>query len=603
MYNHYRGYNLVTSERRVNSKMTKKHSVGKTVKKTDKKDTSTKQNKILDVPKDDSNIRTKVSLYIMVLINKMKRLCFRVGESAKSVLLSLIKTLKRVVKFFANPFVEGSRRITLCKKKYIKARALGKKETAKAVADNVKCMTNHVLISVVHYCIPILSAGFLIASIRYTASLEYGIDTTYSNEELSSVTQLQNDEIENSIGSLERNKEVTVFPRFSFKSIEDSEETLGGIIDNIKEEEQSNKNEQEGMSEGFGIFLEDEFLGAVLDKSKVEETLNEMLNKYLEMDNVTEAHFTKKIVYNEGLYLTEYMVNPDVMCKTITGNAKEDMFYTIEDGDTFTLISEITGLSIDELLELNPNITNPDICRAGDELLIQKAEPFLQVEYTKSIVTKTEIPYDSVTQEDDTLPSGKTEVVTEGEMGIQTDVTEIKYLDGEEISVTNLDTQLTKEPVTQVIAVGTGLNVQEDVSAHTSYDFNGTLGIGQYIWPVDGGYISDPFVSNRNHKGLDIAAPSGTSIFAGASGTVVSAGWNSGGYGYFVMIDHQNGYATLYGHMSKVMAVAGQWVNAGDVIGLVGSTGDSTGNHLHFEVRYNNVCQNPQDYIVNIPTG
>ena len=227
----------------------------------------------------------------------------------------------------------------------------------------------------------------------------------------------------------------------------------------------------------------------------------------------------------------------------------------------------------------------------------------MQVEYTKSIVTKTEIPYDSVTQEDDALPSGKTEVITEGEMGIQTDVTEIKYLDGEEISVTNLDTQLTKEPVTQVIAVGTGLNVQEDVSAHTSYDFNGTLGIGQYNWPVDGGYISDPFVSNRNHKGLDIAAPSGTNIFAGASGTVVSAGWNSGGYGYFVMIDHQNGYATLYGHMSKVMAVAGQWVNTGDVIGLVGSTGDSTGNHLHFEVRYNNVCQNPQDYIVNIPTG
>lgn len=358
--------------------MTKKHSVNKTAKKTSKKDTSIKQNKTLDIPKDDTNIKTKVSLYIMVLINKMKRLCLRVGNSAKSVLLSLIKTLKRIVKFFANPFVEGSQRIKLCRKKYIKAKALGKKETAKAVADNIKCMTNHVLISVVHYCIPILSAGFLIASIRYTASLEYGIDATYSSEELSSVTQLQNEEIENSISSLEQNKEVTVFPKFSFKSIEDSEETLGGIINNVKEAEQSNKNEQEGMSEGFGIFLEDEFLGAVLDKSKVEETLNNILNEYLQIDNVTEAHFTKKIVYNEGLYLTEYMVSPEVMCETITGNAKEDIFYTIENGDTFTLISEITGLSIDELLELNPQITNPDVCRAGDELLIQKAEPFLQ---------------------------------------------------------------------------------------------------------------------------------------------------------------------------------------------------------------------------------
>ncbi|MCC8069812.1 MAG: peptidoglycan DD-metalloendopeptidase family protein [Ruminococcus sp.] len=580
--------------------MTKKDSVNKTVKKTSKKDISTKQNKTLDIPKDDANIRTKVSLYIMVLINKMKRLCLRVGSSAKSVLLSLIKTLKRIVKFITNPFVEGSERIKLCKKKYIKAKALGKKETIKAVTDNVKCMTNHVLLSTVHYCVPILSAGFLIASIRYTASLEYGIDATYSSEEMSSVTQLQNEEID-SIGSLEKNKEVTVFPKFSFKSIEDSEETLGDIIDNIKEEEQSNKNEQEGMSEGFGIFLEDEFLGAVLDKSKVEETLNNILNEYLEMDNVTEAHFTKKIVYNQGLYLTEYMVSPEAMCETITGNAKEDIFYTIEDGDTFTLISEITGLSIDELLELNPQITNPNVCRAGDELLIQKSEPFLQVEYTKSIVTKTEIPYESITQDDDTLPLGKTEVITEGEMGIQTDITEIKYLNDEEISVTNLDTELTKEPITQVIAVGTGLNVQEDdisMATYNGYNDIPILGVGQFIWPVDGGYISDPFISDRNHKGLDIAAPSGTSIYAGASGTVVSAGWNAGGYGYFVMLDHGNGYATLYGHMSKVIAVAGQQVNTGDIIGLVGSTGDSSGNHLHFEVRYNNVCQNPQDYIV-----
>lgn len=580
--------------------MTKKDSVNKTVKKTSKKDISTKQNKTLDIPKDDANIRTKVSLYIMVLINKMKRLCLRVGSSAKSVLLSLIKTLKRIVKFITNPFVEGSERIKLCKKKYIKAKALGKKETIKAVTDNVKCMTNHVLLSTVHYCVPILSAGFLIASIRYTASLEYGIDATYSSEEMSSVTQLQNEEID-SIGSLEKNKEVTVFPKFSFKSIEDSEETLGDIIDNIKEEEQSNKNEQEGMSEGFGIFLEDEFLGAVLDKSKVEETLNNILNEYLEMDNVTEAHFTKKIVYNQGLYLTEYMVSPEAMCETITGNAKEDIFYTIEDGDTFTLISEITGLSIDELLELNPQITNPNVCRAGDELLIQKSEPFLQVEYTKSIVTKTEIPYESITQDDDALPLGKTEVITEGEMGIQTDITEIKYLNDEEISVTNLDTELTKEPITQVIAVGTGLNVQEDdisMATYNGYNDIPILGVGQFIWPVDGGYISDPFISDRNHKGLDIAAPSGTSIYAGASGTVVSAGWNAGGYGYFVMLDHGNGYATLYGHMSKVIAVAGQRVNTGDIIGLVGSTGDSSGNHLHFEVRYNNVCQNPQDYIV-----
>jgi len=593
--------------------MAKKRSVNKKAEKTSEKDVSTKHNKNLDIPKDDTSVKRKISLYILVLINKMKRLCMRVGNSAKIVLVGLIKTLKCIVKFFANPFIEGNQRIKLCKKKYVKAKALGKKETSKAIADGIKCMTSHVFLSVVHYCVPVLSAAFLIASIRYTASLEYGIDATYSPEELTSVTRLQNEELENSIGSLEKNKEVTVFPKFSFKSIEDSEETMGGIIDNVKEVEQSAKDEQEGMSEGFGIFLDDEFLGAVLDKSKVEETLNGMLNKYLEMDNVTEANFTKKITYTEGLYLTEYMVSPDVIANTLSGNAKEDIYYTIDDGDNFTLIAQYADMSLDELLELNPQITNPDVCIAGEEVLIQKAEPFLQVEYTKSIVTKTEIPFESVTQEDDTLPAGKTEIITEGELGIQTDVTEVKYLDGVEISSTSLDTELTKEPVTQVIAVGTGQNVSDETSedlAVASYNVTQNsaniptnLGIGQFIWPVDGGYISDGFISNRNHKGLDIAAPSGTSIFAGASGTVVSAGWNAGGYGYFVMIDHGNGYTTLYGHMSKVIAVAGQEVSTGDVIGLVGSTGNSTGNHLHFEVRYNNVCYNPQEYLItNAPS-
>jgi len=120
---------------------------------------------------------------------------------------------------------------------------------------------------------------------------------------------------------------------------------------------------------------------------------------------------------------------------------------------------------------------------------------------------------------------------------------------------------------------------------------------GTFIWPVNGGYISDPFMSDRNHKGLDIAAPSGTDIYASDSGTVIEAGWNDGGYGYYVMIDHGNGYITLYAHASEVYAIKGQQVSQGDLIAAVGTTGDSTGNHCHFEVRYAGNYLNPQDFI------
>ncbi|MBD2006462.1 MULTISPECIES: M23 family metallopeptidase, partial [Cyanophyceae] len=89
----------------------------------------------------------------------------------------------------------------------------------------------------------------------------------------------------------------------------------------------------------------------------------------------------------------------------------------------------------------------------------------------------------------------------------------------------------------------------------------------------------------RMHKGIDIAAPIGTPIFAAASGVVVYARWNSGGYGNLVDIQHPDGSLTRYGHNSKLLVVEGQRVEQGEAIALMGSTGRSTGPHLHFEIR------------------
>jgi LysM repeat protein len=108
---------------------------------------------------------------------------------------------------------------------------------------------------------------------------------------------------------------------------------------------------------------------------------------------------------------------------------------------------------------------------------------------------------------------------------------------------------------------------------------------GYFSWPVDGGIITQGL---HGWNAVDIGAPRGTGIFAAAAGTVIVArangGWN-GGYGNYVVISHDNGTQTLYGHMSKVLVSAGEQVNQGDVIGKVGTTGESTGPHLHFEVR------------------
>ncbi len=116
-----------------------------------------------------------------------------------------------------------------------------------------------------------------------------------------------------------------------------------------------------------------------------------------------------------------------------------------------------------------------------------------------------------------------------------------------------------------------------------SYD--GAYGTGAFIWPAGNHSLSgNDYWSG--HLGIDIAAGEGAPIYAADSGVVVFSGWSTGGYGNTVIIDHGNGYQTLYGHLSSTAARCGQSVGQGGTIGYSGSTGNSTGAHLHFEVRY-----------------
>lgn len=112
------------------------------------------------------------------------------------------------------------------------------------------------------------------------------------------------------------------------------------------------------------------------------------------------------------------------------------------------------------------------------------------------------------------------------------------------------------------------------------------------------GYRKDPFTGKAaGHSGLDLGAPKGTPIRAVLSGTVHVVRYAASGYGYHVMLDHGGGFVTLYAHCSKILVSEGQKVRAGAVIAEVGSTGRSTGNHLHFEVRVNGEAQNPRGYL------
>ncbi len=103
------------------------------------------------------------------------------------------------------------------------------------------------------------------------------------------------------------------------------------------------------------------------------------------------------------------------------------------------------------------------------------------------------------------------------------------------------------------------------------------------------------------HRGVDIGAPYGTDVYAGASGTVIFAGWDNGGLGNAVMILHPDGYTTVYAHNSEIFVSAGQEVNQGECIAAVGETGLAYGCHCHFEVRYGSERLNPRYYLSGLP--
>lgn len=126
---------------------------------------------------------------------------------------------------------------------------------------------------------------------------------------------------------------------------------------------------------------------------------------------------------------------------------------------------------------------------------------------------------------------------------------------------------------------------------------DGPVGSGSFIWPSSEHYISGyDYSEESNHRAIDIGGKMGNPIYSADAGVIVYAGWNDWGYGNVVMVDHGNGWQTLYAHLESYNVQCGYYVGPGDIIGAMGSTGNSSGPHLHYEMRYNGVPQNPHNF-------
>ena len=127
---------------------------------------------------------------------------------------------------------------------------------------------------------------------------------------------------------------------------------------------------------------------------------------------------------------------------------------------------------------------------------------------------------------------------------------------------------------------------------------DGAVGVGSFIWPANNHFLSGfDYSPSTNHSGIDIDGNTGDAIYAVDNGVVVYAGWNNWGYGNVVVVNHGNGWQTLYAHLNTYNVGCGQSVFQGNVIGAMGDTGNSSGSHLHYEMMYNGAKVNPWDYL------
>lgn len=264
---------------------------------------------------------------------------------------------------------------------------------------------------------------------------------------------------------------------------------------------------------------------------------------------------------SDGKVLGETVTAGDIPTLTQVSDKprSDDENYEVKDGDTLASIAEKFGVSQDTIKWANSAVTSWKTIKVGQNLIIPPVTGVVhRVKGGETIYSIAK-----------------------------------KYGAGEQ-SIVDFPFNTFTNDETFALAVGQRLVIPDGVMPRESLPLSvnliartpdaGTVtATGTWIWPA-AGRITQPF--RPWHKGIDIANKDGGPILAADSGTVVIAGWpDNGGYGNRVVVNHGNGYLTLYAHMSRIDVVAGQRVKRGDRLGMMGSTGRSTGIHVHFEIR------------------
>lgn len=338
----------------------------------------------------------------------------------------------------------------------------------------------------------------------------------------------------------------------------------------------------------YAVVVNGEQVGVVNSQEEAQnviKSVKEYFTKNYSQDDILEAEFAEDVQVKEvNVNFDEVMTEEDLLNYIIIGT-DEKVAYTVETGDTYWDIAIENGMTVEELYAANPE-SDKEKLMPGDELSLVVPTPFINVNIKHTVVSEENINYDSETQYVSYMYSDQSKIKQSGAYG----VAQVEYVvteqNGKEINREEVTRQVVSNPIKEIVLVGTQTPPPK-------------VGVGTFIHPVPGAYVSSRYGARGSgwHRGLDLAISSGTSIKAADGGTVTYAGWYSS-YGYMVEINHGGGYSTRYAHcLENLQVKVGDKIYQGQVIAYVGSTGVSTGPHLHFEVRKYGSTMNPACWI------
>ena len=340
------------------------------------------------------------------------------------------------------------------------------------------------------------------------------------------------------------------------------------------------------VMKSYVLTVDGEFIGASTDKAALDAMLDELAAPYV-TENTVKVEYVEDVQLSYQFISSDVMQDLDSMSEILSANTTGETTYEVVKGDTYSGIAYSNDMSLTELMELNPQ-ASLDRLMIGDVLTVKKTIPYLSIRTIDKVSYNEEIPCPVEEVEDSSMYVGQTKVLTAGTPGEAYVTASVTYVNGYEEERTVLSSETLTEATTQVVAVGTKPRPK-------------TMPTGTFKWPCSGrissyfGYRSI-FGTYSYHGGIDIATSYGTAITASDGGTVIWSGYK-GTYGYLVIIDHGNGVQSYYGHCSSLLVSAGDKVYQGQTIARVGSTGRSTGNHCHFEIRINGTRVNPLSYL------